>query len=852
LEGTHDAYLAKFDSNGVRHWGTYYGGPLMDLGNACAYVSDDTLYLWGETKSLTGMTTSKAHQLDYGGGGRDTYLAKMLDCLTVSPAQPITGPDTVCRPTDSLIYFIPPVWHAVSYAWVLPPGMTIIGGNGTNQIIASVNNTAISGNDTLCQGQTSLYTTQPGMNNYLWAFSTGGQVVSGGGMADSSISLLWNTAGNAWVSVHYTSGTDCPGYVPTQKPVFIKDGPIASANPPGQTICSGESTNILLTSNVPNTNFSWTAIGSSPLVTGFSSGNGDTINQVLTNAGSGPETVTYTITPAVGSCVGDSVNYVVTVTPRDSVMITITSSADSVCAGTPVTFTATPTNGGTTPTFQWKVNGLNQGMNDSVFNYAPVNGDSITCVLTSSITICITNNPATSNVIIMTTIPNLPVSISIVPSANPLCEGESVTFTASANNGGITPVYQWWINTLPVGINDSVYTYTPVSGDQVSCTLTSSEQCTTNNPATSDTITMTVNPFLPVGISIAPSANPVCGGIPVTFSATPINGGSSPGYQWQVNGVNVGGDSVNYTYLPVDGDIVTCILTSNENCVTGNPATSNSIYMLVGEQPDVSISVCFDTITTLNAKPFKLKGGIPLGGTYSGPGVDQITGYFNPAMAGLGTKTISYSYTNWYNCSDNKVLRITVVNPVPFICGDSITDIRDNTVYPTVQIGTQCWMAANLNYGTMIPGTTNQRDNCLPEKYCYNDFPELCALSSALYQWDEVMCYSEVEEIQGFCLPGYHVPSEADWNQLFSFYQGNAFAGSPLLYSGYSGFNAQLTGISAFTQSWHFEDFATMYWSSTSHGLWKAWAHGMNEYNYSVSYYPSYRANAFSVRCVKD
>ncbi|NQV03445.1 MAG: hypothetical protein HQ542_12415 [Bacteroidia bacterium] len=62
--------------------------------------------------------------------------------------------------------------------------------------------------------------------------------------------------------------------------------------------------------------------------------------------------------------------------------------------------------------------------------------------------------------------------------------------------------------------------------------------------------------------------------------------------------------------------------------------------MSVGEQPDVSFSVCFDTITTLNAKPFKLKGGIPLGGEYAGPGVDQITGYFNPAMTGVGVQRL--------------------------------------------------------------------------------------------------------------------------------------------------------------------------------------------------------------------
>ena len=114
------------------------------------------------------------------------------------------------------------------------------------------------------------------------------------------------------------------------------------------------------------------------------------------------------------------------------------------------------------------------------------------------------------------------------------------------------------------------------------------------------------------------------------------------------------------------------------------------------------------------------------------------------------------------------------------------------------------------------------------------------------------MSYEDAEEIQGLCPPGWHVPSEADWDQLFAVYLGNAFAGSPLLYTGYSGFNVLLAGVEFFNQSHRFADFASILWSSTSHGPYKAWSHGMNEYNYSVSYYPSYRSNAFSVRCTRD
>ena len=547
---------------------------------------------------------------------------------------------------------------------------------------------------------------------------------------------------------------------------------------------------------------------------------------------------------------GDPDTIQILVFPPDTVNITISADTTEICDGESVTLIATPTNEGSTPVFKWKVDGINTGPNDPVFTYVPLNGDTITCVLTSSNTICTTNNPATSNSIIITVYQNLPVSISVSTQDNPVCEGNSATFTASTVNKGYLPVFQWFVNGIPVGTNDSVYSYIPVAGDQLYCILTSSELCTTNNPAISETITMVVNRLLPVGITITPSANPICGGIPVTFTATPTNGGNMPGYQWQVNGFNVGGNNPNYTYLPADGDVVSCILTSNQDCITGNPAISNTITMQIGEQPVVSFAACFDTITTINAKPIKLRGGIPLGGMYSGTGVTGGTSWtFDPFIAGPGIHQITYSYTNFALCSQQKSRTIHVLPSSLMACGSWLLDIRDSSVYPTVQIGSQCWMAANLDYGSEIPHTVPQRDNCIPEKYSR---PSSLVPRPSYYQWDELMCYSDVQEIQGFCPPGWHVPSEADFNTLFANWTNNAFAGAPLKYSGYSGFNALMAGAEFFNKGWEYDGFATFFWSSSSHGPWKAWAHVIDDYDHSVSYYPSYRANAFSVRCILD
>ncbi|MGA2824467.1 MAG: FISUMP domain-containing protein, partial [Bacteroidales bacterium] len=284
----------------------------------------------------------------------------------------------------------------------------------------------------------------------------------------------------------------------------------------------------------------------------------------------------------------------------------------------------------------------------------------------------------------------------------------------------------------------------------------------------------------------------------------------------------------------------------------GNGASSPAFPILVNPKPFISYIMCTDSITIPTARIIQLKGGIPLGGTYTGTGVNPATGTFNPAAAGIGAHIITYSYTNVNSCVNSASHIITVINPDLFICGGNLKDVRDNKLYNTVLIGTQCWMAESFNYGTAIVSTQDQFDNCTPEKYCYGDNPANCSNYGGFYQWDELMAYSVVSGSQGICPPGWHVPTEAEWTLLFSNYINNGFAGSALKATGYSGFDALIDGVNFFNRGYSFNNFAGFYWSSDSQGAYKAWAHAMNSFNSSVSFYPSSRSNAFSVRCIKD
>ena len=291
----------------------------------------------------------------------------------------------------------------------------------------------------------------------------------------------------------------------------------------------------------------------------------------------------------------------------------------------------------------------------------------------------------------------------------------------------------------------------------------------------------------------------------------------------------------------------------NDSRGVPNNAQVGPSVITVNPTPNVVFIPCFDLITSIEAKPFKLRGGLPLNGTYSGAGVNSASGIFNPAAAPTGQVPITYSYTNMFGCSGTATDTITN-NPAPaFTCGSNWLDVRDNNRgYATIQIGAQCWLAENLDYGRRIQSSQPQTNNCVDEKYCYNNDPANCTSTGALYQWDELMKYDDAPAAQGICPPGWHVPTNPEWMELLTFYNGAAFAGKPLQDLTTSGFHALPGGVIYQNNAWSHKNLAALFWTSTTVSPLRAISHGMNNKDISVSYYESLRGNAFPVRCLKD
>ena len=255
---------------------------------------------------------------------------------------------------------------------------------------------------------------------------------------------------------------------------------------------------------------------------------------------------------------------------------------------------------------------------------------------------------------------------------------------------------------------------------------------------------------------------------------------------------------------------------------------------------------------------------------FSGSGTFTTTGIIQITLNGTGTPTTAQTdnFIATPNISGGTCTFEVPVSSAP-ICGSPI--VYAGQSYNTVLIGGQCWMAENLNIGTMINGASTQTNNAIIEKYCYDNSTTNCDTYGGLYQWDEMMQYITTEGTQGVCPTGWHVPTDADWCIMENYVDVGTVsctsdfswrgtdAGSNLKETGTSHWIQDLgaTNTSGFTalpggsDSFNNITFDAYFWSSSSSGTFRY---------YRVLAYDQtqvWRANTsnsagYSVRCIKD
>jgi gliding motility-associated-like protein len=297
----------------------------------------------------------------------------------------------------------------------------------------------------------------------------------------------------------------------------------------------------------------------------------------LTTAGSYLYRLTSAQTGNIGvtTCEVSSVPDTIAILPAANPAIGIQTDSLGVCAGAPVSFTATPVDGGSAPAYQWLVNGVPaSGAGGPQFSTSTLaNGDRVSCQLTSN-AVCPKNPYAQSNVLSMDVLPLVTPSVTITTSANNICADSVVNFTAMPVNGGLNPGYQWMVNGKAVGSDTIVFSSGALgNGDLVNVALTSSLSCAV--PASSNAIAMVLFPVPTVGLT---PDTIIKGGSSIQMA--PRITGTIMSYQW-LPGQALNNDMIADPIASPPGNITyTLTVTTADGCTASAKETVDVFYDL--------------------------------------------------------------------------------------------------------------------------------------------------------------------------------------------------------------------------------------------------------------------------------
>jgi hypothetical protein len=452
-------------------------------------------------------------------------------------------------------------------------------------------------------------------------FCSGGSVVL---TSSASTGNLWSTGATtpqitvntgSTITVSSTvNGCTSQGSTPQIVTVVPLDN--ANFNYPNNSICSSSS------NQTPTTSVAG-SFSSAPSGLSFVNPSTGEINVAASTTG------TYTITyNTSGACPNQT-----------SQSITLTSSPDATFTYSQSSFCANSVN--PSPIYGAGASG---GVFTSTNGLAFVNANTgqIDLAASQSGTYTVTNTIASTGSCVAAPA-SFSVTILQVPTASisgggNFCVGEQATIAIALT--GVAPwsvVYSDGSTNNTINTNSSPYTFNTTSDGIFTVSSVVSGGCTAvgNGSAAvefNSNPTVTVEPIAPLcdnSSALVLNASPA-GGV---FSGTGVSSGSFDPT------IGAGSYTVTYNYTDANG------------CAGSDVAT-----ILVNSSPLVSQSpftaVCSDVVA------FSLLGGLPLGGEYSGLGVTN--GIFDPAVAGIGSTAITYSFTDNNGCSSSATESILV------------------------------------------------------------------------------------------------------------------------------------------------------------------------------------------------
>lgn len=512
-----------------------------------------------------------------------------------------------------------------------------------------------------CVGADNYFAFTGSCSSVSWYVSSGGTIIS---QSNTTVQVRWNSpTGNAYVTANYSGCSAYPyGGSTSSSPISISNAvtPSVSITASATTVCATASGNVTYTAAPVNGGtspyYSWQVNGST-----VSSGSSNTFTRAISSTTNGDviRVIMSANAPCMSSSSATSNSITMTVTQPTSVTATI-SGPQTICSGSSsgASFMAS-ISGGSNPVYTFYKNGspvTDQMSGPPSYVYVPTNplnnGDRIKCRISFSGGCYSSTTVETNEYVVSLTSSTTPYVSIQIPGIN-LCSGNTITFSASSPyiTGGST--YSWRLNgsqfattqstSLPISTSSSTPNdFSP--GDVVTVAVTGlSGTCLTSSSATGTTsgIPFTFNNTVTPSVSISTASTTICRAETgnITFTATPVNGGS-PSYAWQINGSTITTTTSN-TFTRAkssinNGDVVRVIMTASAPCMTTNTATSNALTMTVnqastpsatltgpsticsGSSPGASFSV---GVTNGGSNPVYtwLKNGSPVTDQLSGP-----------------------------------------------------------------------------------------------------------------------------------------------------------------------------------------------------------------------------------------
>lgn len=567
------------------------------------------------------------------------------------------------------------------------PAFTLAPATGCTPLVSTSDNTSTSPNSCLTR--------------YVWsaAFNSGvcsstGSAAFSGGTSATSFEPQFTFTGAGDYTVRLEAINSC-GTFPVTRPVTVGAPPQVTLDALSG-ICAGQSVSPTATFTAcgsPITGYSWTLPGGTPASAGTASPG------TITYPGAGSFVLTATATSACGPGSASTPLTVTTLPPAPTVGGPIT-----LCAGQTLALTAGNIPGAT---FHWTgPNGFDSfDQNPTIPNITPTQAGTYT--VTASSGGC--SGPPAQVQVTVTPSP----TVSITPTAPSVCAGEQVTLNASGAGN-----YQWTVGTTPSASGPTL-TFTPtgttgvtVQGDQGGCSDDATVTVTVDPLPAVDAgpdqaycdqpVPETLDPMTPGGVwSGSPQVTP-------DGSFTPAGTGTFILTYTVTSAQNcVNTDQVTITVGPppppasAGNDTLLC-QNSGPLQLTGTPAsgtwsgpiTSGGLFTpsIVGtftvtyttgegscaSDDEAAITVVAatpvdagsDSHLCIDEGPFAL-GGLPAGGTWNGAGV--ATGTFDPALAGVGPHTLTYTYADANGCTLSDTRTVTV-DPLPVVeAGDDVT-----------------------------------------------------------------------------------------------------------------------------------------------------------------------------------